>query len=177
MSHPWPSTLGDNTQPYPSQPHFLTETHIVMRAASCKIASLHPQAVTHENQVVKYSSHTPGLWPQQSIREKTFPSIVVLNQDFQRGRLPPQQPCYLTLLNRKFKSKFNPTTIISDWPWRYSPSQGLHKTFFSLPHCTVGFSRINLHDTNYRKKSIFLSPLPGRLISTLAQDSFHLPMA
>ena len=30
-----------------------------------------------------------------------------------------------------------------------------HKTFFSLPQHILGFSRINLHDTNHGKQHIF----------------------
>ena len=56
-----PSTLADNTQTYLSQTHFLTRTHIVMKAALCKIARLHPQVVTHGNRLVECSPHTPGL--------------------------------------------------------------------------------------------------------------------
>ena len=48
---------------------------------------------------------------------------------------------------------------------------------FSLPHHMPVFIRINLHDTNHGKQPIFFFLLPGRLIPTLAQDSFHLPMA
>ena len=61
-----PFTLADNSQPYPGQPHFLTGTHIVMKAASCKIASRHPQTVTHEKRTVECLPHTPGLYPEQS---------------------------------------------------------------------------------------------------------------
>ena len=86
------STLANNTQPYPDQPHSLTGTHIVIKAASCKITSLHPQAVTHENRMVACSPHTSGLQSEQSIRKKIFCSFA------------PLQPCYLTLEKRKFNS-------------------------------------------------------------------------
>ena len=56
------SALADNTQSYPGQRHFLTGTHIAMKAASCKIDSLHPQAVTLENQMVECSTNIPGLY-------------------------------------------------------------------------------------------------------------------
>ena len=41
-------TLEPHTQPYPGQPHILKGTHIVMRAASCKITS-----VTHRQSPMK----------------------------------------------------------------------------------------------------------------------------
>ena len=45
IAPPSNSTLATNTQPYPGQLHFLTGTHIFMKAASCEIASLHSQVV------------------------------------------------------------------------------------------------------------------------------------
>ena len=43
---PPPLTVADNTHPHPGRSQFSTGTHIVMKAAACKIASLHPQAAT-----------------------------------------------------------------------------------------------------------------------------------
>ena len=60
-SPPSRNSPQENTQPYPGQTHFLTGTHITIKAASCKIALLNPQAVTYENRMVECSPHTPGL--------------------------------------------------------------------------------------------------------------------
>ena len=97
ISLPHPSTLADNTQHYLNQPHFLTGTHIVIKAASWKIASLHPQTVTHENGMVGCSPNTVGLQPEQSIWEKIFCPIVISIRDFCGKSSPSLPPCFLTL--------------------------------------------------------------------------------
>ena len=101
-----PFTLADNSQPYPGQPHFLTGTHIVMKAASCKIASRHPQTVKSP---MKNGRWNACLTLRDYIRSnlktgKKFTSIVVLYRDWRAGSSSPQPPCYLTLPNRKFNS-------------------------------------------------------------------------
>ena len=104
LPHPSVSTLSDNTQPYPSQPHFLTGTHIIMKAALCKIASIHPQAVISENQIVECSPYALRSQQEQSIREKIFCSIEASIRKFCGGSSPPLPPCYLSLLNIRFNS-------------------------------------------------------------------------
>ena len=102
------------TQPSNGQPQFLTGTHIVIKAVSCKIVSLHPQAVTHENRMVECSPPTPRLQPEQSIREQIFYSIMESNLGFRGESSLPQPPCYLPFPNCKFNRKFNPTTTVQD---------------------------------------------------------------
>ena len=97
ISLPHPSSLVDNTQHYLDLPHFLTGTHIVMKAGLCKIASLHRQTVTHENEMVECSPNTAGLHSEQSIREKIFCPIVVSTPDFCGKSSPSLPPCFLTL--------------------------------------------------------------------------------
>ena len=75
-----------------------------MKAASCKIASLHPQADESRKPDI-------GMLPSHSwiiagaiIREKIFYSYEVSNRDFRDGSSPPLPPFYITLEDCEFNS-------------------------------------------------------------------------
>ena len=75
-----------------------------MKAASCKIASLHPQADENRKPDV-------GMLPSHSwiiagaiIREKIFCSYEVSNRDFRGRNSSLLPPFYITLENCEFNS-------------------------------------------------------------------------
>ena len=109
-----------------------------------------------------------------AIREKIFDSSRKLKQDFHDGSSLPQPPCYQLVLCPNFDSWFDPTITVQDWPWTYSLSQSLHKTFFSAPPC----HRISLNlSRRYQPQKVVetcqLSPFGWE--SPVFNGNFRLP--
>ena len=121
---PWPDRWTVPTSPQYLSPSLhscmqyptlsLPTSLLIVMKATCKIASLHPQTITHENRIVECSPYTLGLSPEQSIKEKIFCFIEVSNWVFRGRNSPPLAPCYLTLSIGEFNSWCNPTTTVQD---------------------------------------------------------------
>ena len=66
-----------------------------MKAVSCKKASLHPQAVTHENQMVEFSTHISGLYARAIHKGEN----ILHNQRIEHGLLQWELTTTATMLS------------------------------------------------------------------------------